>query len=102
MNQKFNEIKCLYGISIGIEKNQSSAEMFQELVDIIKINWRDSENISFRMNIEGNSYESENFIESHVKLIKNIESSGRIFGDIELFHARGREKELDRDRTGGR
>ncbi len=87
LNQRLKELKCLYDISMLVEKPDiSQEEIFQGAVDHIQLAWQYTDITCVRL-VKGDlEFSSRNFRETHWKQVSNIIVDGQIQGRLEVFY----------------
>ena len=87
LGERIKELKCLYGITELIEKNDMSVEeIIQGTADLIPPSWQYPEITCARIMFRGKEYLTANFKETIWKQSQNIFAHGEAAGTIEVCY----------------
>lgn len=86
LEEHVKELNCLYTISRLLEEKEiSSNEVLQRIIDIVPLSLRRPENSCARIILDGKTVETKNFVESPWKLDCDIVIHGNRTGSLEIF-----------------
>lgn len=66
--------------------DQSQEETFSRIISLIKDTWKNSHLLSIRIRYKGNTYETDNFLNTKWKQSSELFVFGKIIGSIEVFY----------------
>ncbi|MBN1576535.1 MAG: hypothetical protein JW913_08285 [Chitinispirillaceae bacterium] len=87
LHERIKELTCLYSISRISEKNAALPDsVFQDIVEVIPPAWQYPEAAAARIEVDGQSFHSSNFMESHKKLSAPVIAEEKCRGRVEVFY----------------
>ena len=86
LNERVKELKCLYGISKLVEKdNLTLDEILQRTVELIPPSWQYPEITSARIKLDNRSYKTKLFKKTDWTVAQLIRVNKRVVGVLEVF-----------------
>ena len=86
LDQKVQELSCLYTISNIVEKNNSLEQTLQEIVNTIPLTSKYPQSTCARMVFKENTFKTDNFRETPWKQKSHIKNRGKKIGLLEIFY----------------
>jgi PAS domain S-box-containing protein len=87
LTERIKELNCLYGLSKLIERPKIALEqIFQEMVDLIRIAYQYPDITCARITFEGIQYQTDNFAKSELSQYVPLEIRGEKAGAVEVYY----------------